>query len=102
MSTPARKFTRRRFLSHSAALAAGAAVTSQIAPIARAATAASGEYVSNWKTCPERVWIGPDYWSNPLQDWQIKNGRIECTNAAADRNVHLMVRSLGEQEVIFR
>lgn len=28
-------------------------------------------------------YAGQDYWANPLQDWQIAKGRIECTNAAA-------------------
>ena len=25
-----------------------------------------------------RPWIGPDFWSNRFQDWQLKNGVIEC------------------------
>ena len=41
-------------------------------------------------------WLGEEYWANPLQDWRIAHGRIECTNAALDRNVHLLTRQLGE------
>lgn len=97
MSTP-RKLSRRRFLTDSAALAAGAAIGSKLTPQAYAANAAaSGEFLSNWSNCPDRVWLGPEFWSNPLQDWRVAGGRIECTNAAVDRNVHLLVRSLGEQ-----
>ena len=25
----------------------------------------------------ERIWIGSRYWANPLQDWRLKQGRIE-------------------------
>ncbi|MFQ6048479.1 MAG: hypothetical protein ACE5K7_03865, partial [Phycisphaerae bacterium] len=25
-----------------------------------------------------RRWLGPQYWANRLQDWQLKDGRIEC------------------------
>lgn len=100
MSTPRRKLTRRRFLQNSAALAAGAAVTAALAPKVEAAPA-TGEFASDWNNCPDRVWLGADYWSNPLQDWALANGRVECTNAAADRNVHVLVRSLGERNGSF-
>lgn len=98
MPNPARNLTRRSFLTNSATLAAGAAVASKLPPIASAAgVQPAAEFVSNWKSCPDRVWLGPEFWSNPLQDWRVANGRAECTHAAADRNVHLLVRSLGEQ-----
>ena len=29
----------------------------------------------------ERVWIGPGYWANRLQDWRVVAGRIECIEA---------------------
>lgn len=99
MSTHPQTFTRRTFLTNSAALAAGAAVASRLSPLVTAAEGQpAAEFVSNWKNCPDRVWLGPEFWSNPLQDWQVKNGRIECTHAAVDRNVHVLVRALGEQD----
>jgi phosphodiesterase/alkaline phosphatase D-like protein len=33
-----------------------------------------------------------------MQDWRVANGRIECTNAAPDRNVHLLTRYLGDRK----
>ena len=98
MPNPRRNLTRRHFLANSAALAAGATVVSKLTPIARAADAPPAPpFASNWKNCPDRVWVGPEYWSNPLQDWRLADGRVECTNAAADRNVHLMTRALGDR-----
>lgn len=97
MSTPKAKLTRRRFLSNSAALAAGATVATHLPPAVQAAAAGGGEFASDWKKCHDRLWLGAEYWANPLQDWQVKNGRIECTQAAGDRNVHLLVRALGEK-----
>ena len=44
----------------------------------------------------QRVWIGPDYWSNPLQDWQLKDGRIECITSGGDRNVYLLTHELNK------
>ena len=40
----------------------------------------------------QRTWIGPDYWTNPMQDWQLNNGRIECLITARNRNVNILTR----------
>src|SRR5687768_2240701 len=92
-----RSLTRRRFLADSATIAAGAAVVSKLTPLAQAANPVPAPaFATNWKNSPDRVWLGQEFWSNPLQDWRLAEGRAECTNAAADRNVHLLVRSIGE------
>lgn len=38
-----------------------------------------GSFSTNWNTSPDRVWPGPGYWGNRLQDWEVKNNRINCT-----------------------
>ena len=59
-------------------------------------SAAGGEaFQSGWPKDVERVWAGPEYWSNRLQDWRVADGRLECTTSGADRNVHLLTRQLG-------
>jgi alkaline phosphatase D len=55
----------------------------------------SAIFKSNWPTKAHRTFIGPDYWANRLQDWQIKDGRLECIFAGANRNVNLLTRQLG-------
>jgi alkaline phosphatase D len=45
----------------------------------------------------ERPWIGPEFWSNPLQDWRLRNGRIECFVAGGDRNVFLLTHEAMDQ-----
>ncbi|RMG60991.1 MAG: twin-arginine translocation pathway signal protein, partial [Bacteroidetes bacterium] len=42
----------------------------------------------------QRVFVGPDYWTNPLQDWSVVKGRLECRVSALNRNVHLLTREL--------
>ena len=39
--------------------------------------------------------MGPEYWSNPLQDWRLRGGRLECIGAGGDRNVYLLTRSVA-------
>ncbi len=45
----------------------------------------------------ERVWIGPEFWSNPLQDWRLRDGRIECIVSGGDRHVYLLTRELAQR-----
>lgn len=38
-----------------------------------------GSFSSDWDTSPDRVWPGPGYWGNRLQDWEVKNNRVNCS-----------------------
>jgi len=42
----------------------------------------------------KRAWIGPEYWANPLQDWQVNNGRVECFVSGGDRNLFVLSKEL--------
>ncbi|MBN2327957.1 MAG: alkaline phosphatase D family protein [Candidatus Omnitrophica bacterium] len=50
----------------------------------------------------QRYWIGPEYWSNPMEDWQIKDGRIECLSAFSNRNVQLLTHELNSSNRAFK
>jgi len=51
-------------------------------------------FKSDFSSSQERVWIGPEYWANPMQDWQINNGALECLVRKKNRNVHLLTQKL--------
>src|SRR5262245_60533612 len=86
--------TRREFLHESAAITATAAL---VTATETSGTQKSTDFGSCWEQSFDRVWLGPEHWANPLQDWRISGGRIECINAAINRNVHLLTRDLGHQ-----
>jgi hypothetical protein len=52
-------------------------------------------FESAFATHTERVWIGPEYWANPLQDWRVSRGRLECVVSGRNRNVNLLTHQLG-------
>ena len=62
-----------------------------------AASAVADEYHSAWPSQAVRPWIGSEYWSNPLQDWRIAGGKLECIVSGANRNVHLLTHQLGPE-----
>lgn len=63
-----------------------------------AAAAHAADFHSIWPASLSRPWLGPDYWSNPMQDWRIRNGRLECFVPGGDRNVALLTRELSAAE----
>lgn len=44
----------------------------------------------------DRVWISPDLWSVPLEDWQVANGRLECMGTRTNMRVTLLTYSLAD------
>jgi alkaline phosphatase D len=99
------ELSRRDFLEQTpaAALAAGAVLTGAIAAspqaeahFAEAASLDGTAFHSDWGKTPDRVWLGADFWANPLQDWRVSDGRIECGRAAPSRHVHLLTREVTE------
>ncbi len=58
----------------------------------------STSFKSDWETTADRPWIGPDYWSNPLQDWRLQAGRLENFRAGGDRNVFLLTHEVSDGE----
>ncbi len=48
----------------------------------------------------ERVWIGPDYYGNRLQDWRLANNRVEALTGVSTRSMRtlqLLTYALSEE-----
>ena len=54
-------------------------------------------FKSDWERSPDGVWVGADCWANRLQDWIIKDGKLECTSTLPLRTVHLMTLRISEK-----
>jgi phosphodiesterase/alkaline phosphatase D-like protein len=61
-----------------------------------------GSFSSTWQWHPDRVWVGAEYWANPLQDWSIKDGRLETVFARPNSNLQLLTHQLGDLDGDFR
>jgi len=59
---------------------------------------ADTSFMSSFPLSVKRSWIGPEYWANPLQDWQLNNGRVECIVSGGDRNMVLLTRQISEHD----
>lgn len=45
-------------------------------------------FKSEWHLWRNMKWVGPQYWGNRLQDWELNNGQVICTLKGQNRNLH--------------
>lgn len=57
----------------------------------------AAEFASSFSSTPDRVWIGAEYWANPMEDWRIQDGRLECIGNGGNRNVHVVTHQLTDR-----
>jgi alkaline phosphatase D len=89
-----RRIDRRSFLKESSGAALGATAVTLLGS-SQAEAASERAFRSAWPGQAERPWPGPEYWANPLQDWGIRDGRLECRSPGGDRNVFLLTREIA-------
>lgn len=53
-----------------------------------------GSVVGRWSTTHDRVWLGDEFWANPMENWRIVDGAAECQSTGGDRNVHLITHQI--------
>jgi hypothetical protein len=86
--------TCRHFLSESTTLTTAALQGSHL----NLQAAELPTFRSQWDKDLDRVWLGSQFWANPLQDWQVHEGRVECLAAKPNRNVHVLTRELADRK----
>jgi alkaline phosphatase D len=46
----------------------------------------------SWAEVPDRPWAGPEFWTNRLQDWEVRGGRLEAVGRLPMRTAHILTR----------
>lgn len=54
------------------------------------------ERLDRWDKTPNRIWLGGEFWANPMEDWVVSDGWATCTTPAVGRNVHSLVQRLDD------
>ncbi|MCM2678364.1 alkaline phosphatase D family protein [Echinimonas agarilytica] len=55
-----------------------------------------------WHNRHDRVWLGGEYWANPMEDWRIKSGGAECVDNGGNRSVHSLTHQLVDPKQSFK
>ncbi|WP_158969592.1 alkaline phosphatase D family protein [Paraglaciecola sp. L3A3] len=48
----------------------------------------------SWHKTHDRVWLGGEYWANPMEDWRVIDGGAECLSRGGNRSVHSLTHQL--------
>ncbi|MEZ4416421.1 MAG: alkaline phosphatase D family protein [Gemmatimonadota bacterium] len=52
-------------------------------------------HLGRWHDWPDVRWVGPDYWGNRLQDWEVRGGVLVCRTLAPNRTLHCLTHRAG-------
>ena len=64
-------------------------------------TAPATDFISDWPAWPDMAWVGPAYWGNSLQDWQLQQGKVLCNVSDRDRTLHCLTHQLSNRDEPF-
>ena len=64
----------------------------------------AGAFQSTWHKEQNRIWVGEEFWANPMEDWRIQDGVLECVRIGGSRNVQSLIAQMqdGGGEFEFR
>ncbi len=68
-------------------------------PVAAASApkrASDAKSPDSWSRTQDRVWLGGEYWANPMEDWQIADGGAECRSLGGNRSIHSLTHQIAE------
>lgn len=60
-------------------------------PLAAASVPAT---VDPWARTHDRVFLGGEFWANPMEDWCVREGGAECLNPGPGRSVHSLTHQI--------
>lgn len=53
------------------------------------------EFSASFDNTHDRVWVGKDFWSIPLEDWKVENGQLHCVGTVPQSRVNLLTRVIS-------
>ncbi len=62
----------------------------------QAQTSGSKPLSDAWAQTHDRVWLGGEFWANPMEDWRVSEGGAECLNAGPGRSVHSLTHQITQ------
>lgn len=57
-------------------------------------TSVKNDRLDRWDRTPDRVFLGGEFWANPMEDWRIRDGWAECLTSSGKRSIHSLTSAL--------
>ncbi len=52
-------------------------------------------FIADFDNINDRIWVGKDFWSVPLEDWKVSNGELNCIGVVPESRVNLLTHVLS-------
>lgn len=52
-------------------------------------------YFENFNNTNDRVWIGKDFWSIPMEDWKVEGGKLHCSGHVPQARLNVLTHVLS-------
>ncbi|MAT10826.1 MAG: twin-arginine translocation pathway signal [Rhodopirellula sp.] len=88
-------FNRRTTIKSFAAGTLASLATEQSATSSTAKTIKLHQ-IDRWDVTHNRVWLGAEFWSNPMEDWRVHNGWVQSQTTGEHRSIHSVTRQLTD------
>ncbi|MEO6739077.1 MAG: alkaline phosphatase D family protein, partial [Chthoniobacteraceae bacterium] len=56
--------------------------------------AAEAKAADPWARTHDRIWLGGEFWANPMEDWRVVGGAAECQSMGGNRSVHSITHQI--------
>lgn len=56
----------------------------------------------HWGKTHDRIFLGGEYWANPMEDWRIIDGGAECSSRGGNRSIHSLTHQLTNLDKSFQ
>ena len=53
-----------------------------------------------WTRTHDRVFLGGQFWANPMEDWRVSEGGSECLHMGGGRSVHSLTHQVTQNDTI--
>lgn len=57
--------------------------------------------LDRWDRAHDRVFLGGDFWANPMEDWRIRDGWAECLVRSGGRNIQSLTHQIADADKPF-
>ena len=55
------------------------------------------EFEASFDNINDRIWVGQDFWSIPLEDWKVEDGQLHCTGTVPNSRVNLLTHVISPE-----